>query len=268
MTPEIIMLGTGSAMPATSYNSCFIVRGSGFTLLADGGGGNGLFRQLTAAGIGCGEITHIYLSHTHTDHIFGIVWFLRERVQAYINGRLLQRVTLYANRQTVDALIEICRLTYLKSYFDLLQSAVEIITVTPPYSVNLPDAKLSFFDVGSENVNQLGFRLTFDSGTSLVALGDEALTDKNVEYAKNADYLICGAFCRYADRETFHPYEKHHLTVRDVARSAEQAHIRNLILYHCEDRTPDRQMTYSTEAAESFGGQVIVPIDMDKILLT
>ncbi len=267
MTPEIIMLGTGSAMPATSYNACFIIRSEGFTLLADGGGGNGIFRQLASAGIKCDDITHIYLSHAHTDHIFGIVWFVRERVQALINGNLKQRVVLFGNRKTVDALLSICRLTYLESYFKQIPDAIEIITIDPPITFTLPGAELNFFDVGSENVEQLGFRLNFKSGISIVVLGDEALTDRNAPNATDADYLICGAFCRYADRDIFHPYEKHHLTVKDVARTAEKISIRNLILYHSEDRTADKATAYLAEAEESFGGKVIIPCDMDKILL-
>lgn len=268
MIPEIIMLGTGNAMPATCYNSCFVIRSEYFTLLADGGGGNRLFQQLNSAKIKCDEITHIYLSHAHTDHIFGIVWFLRERVQALINGTLNKHVILYANRQTVEALLSICRLTYLRSYFDLLTQAVEIIAVDPPCTVNLSGADLKFFDVGSENVEQLGFKLTFESGISLIVLGDEALTDANASYAVGAEYLICGAFCRYADRDIFHPYEKHHLTVQDVARTAEKIHIKNLILYHSEDRTPNKANSYVAEAMESFTGKVIIPSDLDKILLT
>lgn len=47
------------------------------------------------------------------------------------------------------------------------------------------------------------------------------------------------AFCLYEDRERFQPYQKHHSTVLDAARLAERLGVKNLILYHTEDRTLD-----------------------------
>lgn len=76
------------------------------------------------------------------------------------------------------------------------------------------------------------------------------------------------AFCLYEDRERFQPYEKHHSTALDAARLAEQLHVRNLILYHTEDRTLEtRKERYSAEAKLEFTGQVWVPDDLEKIPL-
>lgn len=76
------------------------------------------------------------------------------------------------------------------------------------------------------------------------------------------------AFCLYEDRERFQPYEKHHSTVLDAARLAEQLGVKNLILYHTEDRTLEtRKERYSAEAKLEFTGQVIVPDDLEKIIL-
>lgn len=76
------------------------------------------------------------------------------------------------------------------------------------------------------------------------------------------------AFCLYEDRERFQPYEKHHSTVLDAARLAEQLRVKNLILYHTEDRTLEiRKERYSAEAKSAFGGQVWVPDDLEKIIL-
>ena len=76
------------------------------------------------------------------------------------------------------------------------------------------------------------------------------------------------AFCLYEDRNRFQPYEKHHSTVLDAARLAEELGVKNLILYHTEDRTLDtRREKYTMEAKTAFCGHVFVPDDLERISL-
>lgn len=264
---ELIMLGTGSAFPRRSYNACFIVRTPELLWLTDGGGGNGIFDALKRAGVAPGEIRHLFVTHAHTDHILGVVWVLRSLVNMAIEGRYDGKVNVYANSPTADALIEICRLTFLKSYFDTLMEIMELHVVAPGDSLTVGDVGISFFDVGSENVAQTGYRMTLPSGRTFATLGDEALTERNTALVRGADYLLCGAFCRYADREVFRPYEKHHFTVRDVAEAAEQAGLRTLIIFHSEDVTPDKGEAYAAEASRFFSGRVVIPADGDRLEL-
>lgn len=267
--PQLIILGTGSAFPRHSYNACFAIRCGGVTLLSDAGGGNGIFQQLNKAGIGIDEISHFIISHSHTDHILGAVWIVRRRIYNLINGVHLSRLHLFANRQTADALLEICRLTFLQSYFDKFNDVIDLHIIDTPKEINIAtDSTIKFFDVCSRNVDQLGFRLSLSGNLTLVSLGDEALTEQNRESASDADYLICGAFCRYADRDVFRPYEKHHYTVKDVAITAEKAGVKNLILYHSEDVTTDRKKDYTEEANDYYNGNVIIPSDLYSIELS
>ena len=53
-----------------------------------------------------------------------------------------------------------------------------------------------------------------------------------------------------------------------VARLAESLSVRNLILYHTEDRTLDtRRQRYTVEAKTVFSGRVVVPDDLERIFL-
>ena len=45
-TSRITMLGTGNAMCVNCYNTCFYLRSPRGGMLVDGGGGNGILRQL------------------------------------------------------------------------------------------------------------------------------------------------------------------------------------------------------------------------------
>ena len=79
---------------------------------------------------------------------------------------------------------------------------------------------------------------------------------------------VSEAFCLYADRERYKPYEKNHSTALDAAREAERLQVRNLILYHTEEDTlAQRRARYTEEAATVFSGTIHVPDDLEIIEL-
>lgn len=264
---EIIMLGTGSAFPVHSYNCCFAIKTPELLWLADAGGGNGIFPALRRADIDIADLHHIFISHAHTDHILGVVWLMRAIINAYFEGRYNGTVNVYANSATASALVEICRLTFLKSHFELLQKLLVCVITDNTPAIKAGDTEIEFFDAGSENVAQTGFRMRLPSGKTVACLGDEALTEQNIHNATGSDLLMCGAFCRYADRDVFHPYEKHHLTVKDVAELAAKGNIGTLLLYHSEDRTPDKKAAYKAEASQFFRGEILIPADGDRFTI-
>ena len=40
----------------------------------------------------------------------------------------------------------------------------------------------------------------------------------------------------YDQADIFHPYEKHHSTVKDACQLAEKLKVKNVVLYHSEDQ--------------------------------
>lgn len=122
------------------------------------------------------------------------------------------------------------------------------------------------FDIGSTKEKQFGFRAVLPGGTVLACLGDEPYNSRNKAQVEGADWLLCEAFCLYADREIFQPYEKHHSTAADAGKLAAQLGVKNLVLYHTEDTKLDhRKADYMAEAALSFPGPVYVPDDLEHI---
>ena len=80
--------------------------------------------------------------------------------------------------------------------------------------------------------------------------------------------MMSEAFCLYEDRERFQPYKKHHSTALDAARLAKSLDVKNLILYHTEDKTLDtRKKRYTAEAQSEFDGKVFVPDDLERIVI-
>ena len=85
---------------------------------------------------------------------------------------------------------------------------------------------------------------------------------------EHADWMMCEAFCLYADRDEFKPYEKNHSTALDAGKLASELAVKNLILYHTEEKTlSTRRDTYTREAAQNFKGRIVVPYDLEVIEL-
>jgi ribonuclease Z len=148
------------------------------------------------------------------------------------------------------------------------------------------DMKLECFDIQSTKEKQFGFRAELpavsednaasDNASSaasgkplvLACLGDEPYNEQNRRYIVGADWMMCEAFCLYADRDTFKPYEKCHSTALDAGKLAEELGVKNLILYHTEEKTlANRKENYTREAAENFKGRIFVPDDLEVIEL-
>lgn len=74
------------------------------------------------------------------------------------------------------------------------------------------------------------------------------------------------AFCLHGQADIFHPYEKHHSTVMDACRLAEELNVQNILLYHTEDKNiRDRKKLYLQEGRNYFHGNIYVPDDLETL---
>lgn len=265
---ELIMLGTGNAAVTRCYNTCFALRCDDEVFLVDGGGGNGILKQLAAAGIELSRIHNIFVTHTHTDHILGVVWVVRMIAQSMNSGKYSGVLKVFGHAEAMRVLELICRSTLpgkvcahfgVDIHFCSLEDGDSFVPASLPGQA---------FDIGSTKAQQFGFTLRLPDGKRLTCLGDEPYNERAAQYATEADWLLCEAFCLYADKERFKPYEKHHSTAADAGRLAAGLRVNNLLLYHTEDATlATRRAAYTAEAAEFFTGTIHVPDDLERITL-
>ena len=125
-----------------------------------------------------------------------------------------------------------------------------------------------FFDIGSTKMQQYGFIICLSDGRKLCCMGDEPYNPICENDVKGAEWLLSEAFCRYCDRDTFKPYEKHHSTVKEACELAQQLGVPNLVLWHTEDRhIQERKQLYSEEGCAFYTGNLFVPDDLDVIEL-
>ena len=159
--------------------------------------------------------------------------------------------------------------TLTKKIVSLFGEKVVFVPVRDRESFPLLGGTLIPFDIKSTKLKQFGFVLDAE-GMRIIDAGDEPLDSSNFDLAKGADWLTHEAFCLYEERDIFHPYEKNHSTVKDAAMLSENLGVKNLILYHTEDRsgTETRKERYTKEAAEYYSGSIFVPDDGEEIILS
>ena len=266
---KLIILGTGNAQSIHCFNTCFALQTEDGVFLTDTGGGNGILKQLDSAGISLRDIHHIFISHEHTDHILGVVWMIRMIAASMRNNKYEGDLFIYCHAGLVDTIDTITRLTIQNKFYKLIGERIFLIPLESGESKDIMNYHVTFFDIGSTKAKQFGYTLTLHSGKKFTCLGDEPYKEEfEKPYAENADWLLCEAFCKYEDREIFHPYEKHHATVKEACELAQKLHVRNLLLYHTEDKSlSTRRITYTQEGSQYYTGNLLVPDDLDVIEL-
>ena len=272
ITAQITMLGTGNATVSQIYNTCFLLQTSSTLMLVDAGGGNGILSQLKKVNVQISDIHHLFVTHAHTDHVLGVIWVIRMVAQCKGYEGLLH---VYGNDKVMKVIKTIIDMILAKKQLAKVAERVVFHQLEDGDCFEVGDMKLECFDIQSTKEKQFGFRAELPSSSDesdkplvLACLGDEPYNEQNRRYIVGADWMMCEAFCLYADRDTFKPYEKCHSTALDAGKLAEELGVKNLILYHTEEKTlANRKENYTREAAENFKGRIFVPDDLEVIEL-
>lgn len=262
------MLGTGAAMVTRCFNTCFTLNNGEDFLLVDAGGGNGILRQAELAGLDYSRLHHLFLTHAHTDHILGILWVVRVISDMMNRGEYQGDFHIWVHDECKALLEPLCHQTLGPKQARNLGSRIHFSLMEEGTRIQAAGLTLEAFDIDSHKTKQFGFHTLLPDGKHLVCLGDEPCHDRSREIVRDCDWLLTEAFCCYEDRERFQPYEKFHSTALDAARIAQELNVRNLLLYHTEDKTLDtRRQRYTAEAASVFAGNILVPDDLEIIEL-
>jgi len=265
---KIHILGTGSAMVTKCYNTCFTLSKDDEHFLIDTGGGNTILTNLEKLDIPINRIHNMFISHNHNDHILGSVWIIRAVAQGILNNKYTGNLNIYCHETSIDAIKTISAFVLQKKFLNMFDSRIVFNQISDNYTVNIFDRPTTFFDIHSTKDLQYGFKTLLSNGKSMTFLGDEPYREAVKGYCENVDYLFHEAFCLYSQREIFKPYEKHHATAKDACKNAKELNVKNVILYHTEDKHLEkRKELYTNEGKEEFQGTIYVPDDLDIIEL-
>lgn len=262
------MLGTGSAMVTKCYNSCFTISDDNEYFLIDTGGGNAILSNLEKADIPINKIHNVFISHSHNDHITGIIWIIRAVAQQILNDNYNDSLHIYCHQEVEKIIRTISSLLLQKKFTNFIDNRIIFKSIVENSSFEILGWNINFFDIKSNKHLQFGFNVKLKNGKTLTFLGDEPYNDSLFNYANNVSYLLHEAFCLYSQRDIFKPYEKFHSTVKDACENASKLNVDNVILIHSEDKNLDNKKNlYTEEGSQFFEGNIIVPNDLEVIEL-
>ena len=72
---------------------------------------------------------HIFITHKHMDHLFGIMWFVRMICQHINRNTYEGEAYIYGHDEVIKIIGEIANLLLLKRELDLIGSKLHLITV-------------------------------------------------------------------------------------------------------------------------------------------
>ena len=265
---KLTMLGTGNALVTECYNTCFILEDRGQLFMTDGGGGNTILHQIRHAGYNWMDIRHIFVTHKHIDHLMGIIWMVRMICQFMDHGEYEGDAYIYSHGEVLNLIREMAGKLLREKEAAFIDDRLHLTEISDGETLDIIGHKVTFFDIRSTKAKQFGFRMELADGKALTCCGDEPLTAQTEHYARGVEWMLHEAFCLYSQADIFDPYEKHHSTVKDACELAERLEIKNLVLYHTEDRNlADRKKLYGEEGRQYYHGNLWIPDDLEVLTI-
>ncbi|MBV9205845.1 MAG: ribonuclease Z [Actinobacteria bacterium] len=294
---ELVVLGTASQAPTRSRNhNGYFLRWDDQGLLFDPG--EGTQRQMTFARVAASDITRICITHFHGDHCLGLPGVL----QRMSLDRVPHVVEAAYPAENTDVFARLRHASLFRDALHLRERGVDGgFTVTgdapfrlearrlshsvPAYGYRLaePDGrrmlpdKLAALGITGPSIGLLQREGRLAAGGRTVTAGevseprpgqrfafimDTRLCDAVFALADRADMLVCE--CTFANAEAALAREYGHLTAGQAGRVAAQSGARLLVLTHFSQRYEAAERL-AGEAAEEFGGEVVLARDLDRV---
>lgn len=262
---KLIMLGTGHGGVLDSYNTCFALKNDNGIFLIDSGGSIEIRKRLKESHIELKDVKNIFISHSHTDHLLGLIWLFKKIGVMSMHKKIIEKIDIYCNDVVYEAIKGVSIYVLPAKLLDIIFEITNFIIIKDGDKYKINGVDYEFFDIHARGTKQFGFECCLE-GKRFIFLGDEPLNKDLYSRVEHADYVTHEAFCLDSEADIFEPYKKNHSTALSTARVMSNLNIKNLILYHTEDsHGRDRKRLYTEEAKRVFTGNVLVPNDLEEI---
>lgn len=259
---EILFLGTGGAFSAGSRSNLALwIKSGDFRMLVEAG--PPVMHQLATAGVPATEITRLFVSHCHGDHVLGfpmLALTLREM------GLPLQ---VYAGRHTVASLDVLCALVYPSLATERPGFTWHTLSEQGPDERDLGDGvRLRTAVVPHPpGIPTLACRWDFAGGQSVVFVTDTTPNQAVVELAHGGDLLVHEASFSAVLQPGHNAANHHHSTARQAGEVARRAGCRRLALVHLGPQIGVQPDVLVEEARGGTDLDVVVPADGESLVV-
>jgi ribonuclease BN (tRNA processing enzyme) len=213
--------------------------------------GPGSVRNLRTSGLNPNNLTTVYISHCHADHISDLMPFLWA---VQIDGR--------------ENPLQIYGPPGFKRIFQKLKECT--YTADDFFKFPLTSSELGFGQrvervrtcATVHSVPTLAFRIE-SMGKSLCYSADTTYCPSVIELARNVDFLVHEATF-LEDQLSIAELTKHS-TARMAGRVGKEAHAKRLALFHIPPPNEHRESEFHSEAMDAYGHEVEIGTDLATI---
>lgn len=266
---KITFLGTGSMQPTKERNlSSIYFSHEAENILFDCG--EGTQRQIKIAGLKATNLTRIFLSHFHADHVLGLGGILRNLDanqynktlyiygpeglskffhniihSAYYGKGIDVKLIEFKDNDIINCdkfTIEAVKLGHSVPSYGFIIQEKEKRKINLEYTLKFGLTKhplLGELQKGNDIIWE-GKKITAKKGTVLIKgkklgiINDTGMCNGCLKVGKNADLLICESTFSHEDKEKAEEYR--HLTSKQAANIAKKSNCKKLILTHFSQR--------------------------------
>lgn len=244
---KVIFLGNGEAFDERYPNHSHLILSDKTALMLDCG--DSAVRQLWKYTKDHSLVDALYITHRHSDHLFGIPALL---------GRMLEEgrkkdLTIICSEQIKS---DVKRLTE-HAYFGIKSYGFEVkfVVAEDGKQINFNDLKLSFAKTGHTAYN-LAVRI--EDGKGVVCYSGDGPSDKNTEKIyRGADILMHECYM-FDQRITGH------VAAIDVFEMAKRNNVKCLALAHFKRAFNDETRKKVKEAIPATGLKIILPEPLEE----
>lgn len=244
---RLITVGTGTAAPhASRVSAAHYVDAGRVKLLLDCG--SGAVHRMAQLGVPWSDITHVALTHFHTDHISDLPLL----VMGWRWGQLPPRsapVTIYGPPGT-GALLERMAAVY-GSWLLAPGFPLTVRDIAPDEVVRLDGVELASTPV-PHTAESVAYSIS-EGSTRLVYTGDTGVSEALGDWAAGCDLLL--SECSLPDAMAI----RDHLTPRQAGALAARARAKRLVLTHFYP--PVEAVDVHGEVAEHYAGPTVLAHD-------
>lgn len=265
---KLLMLGTGNGGTQKLYNTSFVIQNEQGNFLIDTGGSVEVVERLKHFNIDLKDLKNIFISHSHIDHIMGLIWIFKKLGRYIKEGSIKDKINIYGNDEVIFAIKSVANLVLPEKLVKIVFDIINFCPLKDGDSILINDIKYNFFDIKAKGVKQFGFDCIIDE-RKLVFLGDETFNLELAWRVRDAFFVMHEAFCLDSEENIFHAYEKNHSTVKKACLMMDELNVKCLILYHTEEsHSINKKKLYLEEGKQYFHKILLVPNDLDIIDLS
>ncbi len=251
---RIVLLGSSSSIPTSDRdNTGLFVEIGGEKFLIDCGGS--IEHKLCKIKVNPDDISHMIVTHSHTDHIYGIPLLIHN----YLLKKRQERFTIYGPREAMDT---------ISTVLDAMKLSLKRLTF--PLNLRVVPLKEGFplfynerFEIHTHPLRHsrdtIALRFTEKGGSSFAYCTDTGFFEDLSQFISSCDILFHDSA---APHRFLAELSGNHSTSLEAGMVASKSGVKKLVLIHMDFRKGFTEEEIVNEAREVFSGEVVAGRDL------